>query len=141
VDFLCVDLKGKGVEMHLIIDGFTSNPQLLEDEGLIYQLLDSYPAQIGMTKVAPPHVLRYVGSKLEDWGVTGFVIIAESHISIHTFPARRYVNIDVFSCKDFDSEQAIKDLQARFELTELRSYLLKRGLEYSHIETLELERL
>ena len=127
--------------MHLIIDGFTTNPRLLESEELIHQLLDSYPAQIGMTKVAPPYVFRYVGPKPEDWGVTGFVIIAESHISIHTFPDRCYVNIDVFSCKDFDSGQAIKDLQAKFELTQLRSYLLKRGLEYSHIETLEVERL
>jgi len=127
--------------MHLIIDGFGSNPKLLESEELLYQLLDDYPAQIGMTKVAPPRVFRFVGSKPEDWGISGFVLIAESHISIHTFPERGYVNIDVFSCKDFDSEQAIKDLQARFELTKLRSYLLNRGLEYSHMETLELERL
>jgi len=114
---------------------------LLESEELLYQLLDDYPAQIGMTKVAPPRVFRFVGSKPEDWGISGFVLIAESHISIHTFPERRYVNIDIFSCKDFDSEQAIKDLQAKFELTKLRSYLLNRGLEYSNIETLELERL
>ncbi len=127
--------------MHLIIDGFGSNPELLESEELLYQLLDDYPAQIGMTKVAPPQVFRYVGSKPEDWGISGFVLIAESHISIHTFPERGYVNIDIFSCKDFDSEQAIKDLQAKFELVKLRSYLLNRGLEYSNIETLELQRL
>lgn len=127
--------------MHLIIDGFGSNSKLLESEELLYQLLDDYPAQIGMTKVAPPQVFRYVGSKPEDWGISGFVLIAESHISIHTFPERGYVNIDIFSCKDFDSEQAIKDLQAKFELIKLRSYLLNRGLEYSNIETLELQRL
>ena len=127
--------------MHLIIDGFGSNPKLLESEELLYQLLDDYPAQIGMTKVAPPHVFRYVGSKPEDWGISGFVLIAESHISIHTFPERGYVNIDIFSCKDFDSEQAIKDLQAKFKLIKLRSYLLNRGLEHSKIETLELQRL
>ena len=127
--------------MHLIIDGFGSNRELLESEELIYQLLDDYPTQIGMTKVTPPYVFRYIGTKPEDWGISGFVLIAESHISIHTFPERGYVNIDVFSCKDFDSEQVIKDLQARLELTKLRSYLLNRGLEYSRIETLELERL
>jgi len=127
--------------MHLIIDGFGGNSRILESEELIYQLLDHYPSRIGMTKIAPPYVFRYLGSKPEDWGISGFVIIAESHISIHTFPERCYVNIDVFSCKDFDSEQVIKDIQAKFELTELRSYLLDRGLEYSHKEMLELERL
>jgi len=127
--------------MHLIIDGFGGNPRILESEELIYQLLDHYPSRIGMTKIAPPYVFRYLGSKPEDWGISGFVLIAESHISIHTFPERCLVNIDVFSCKDFDSEQVIKDIQAKFELTELRSYLLDRGLEYSHKEMLELERL
>jgi S-adenosylmethionine decarboxylase len=127
--------------MHLIIDGFGSNRELLESEELVYQFLDDYPAQIGMTKVAPPHVFRYIGSKPQDWGISGLVIIAESHISIHTFPERCYVNIDIFSCKDFDAEQAIQDIQAKLELTKLRSYLLNRGLEYSNIETLELEHL
>lgn len=127
--------------MHLIIDGFGGNPRILESEELIYQLLDHYPSRIGMTKIAPPYVFRYLGSKPEDWGISGFVLIAESHISIHTFPERCLVNIDVFSCKDFDSEQVIKDIQAKFELTELKSYLLDRGLEYSHKEMLELERL
>lgn len=127
--------------MHLIIDGFGGNPRILESEELIYQLLDHYPSQIGMTKIAPPYVFKYLGSKPEDWGISGFVLIAESHISIHTFPERCLINIDVFSCKDFDSEQVIKDIQAKFELTELRSYLLDRGLEYSHKEMLELERL
>jgi S-adenosylmethionine decarboxylase len=127
--------------MHLIIDGFGSNRELLESEELVYQFLDDYPAQIGMTKVAPPHVFKYIGSKPQDWGISGLVIIAESHISIHTFPERCYVNIDVFSCKDFDAEQAIQDVQAKLELTKLRSYLLNRGLEYSNIETLELEHL
>jgi len=125
--------------MHLIIDGFGANRKMLESEELIYQLLDDYPSQIGMTKVAPPQVFRYVGSKPEDWGISGFVIIAESHISIHTFPERRYVNIDIFSCKDFDPEQAIRELKARFELPELKTCLLSRGLEYSHMETADLK--
>ena len=126
--------------MHLIIDGFGANPKILENEGTIHQILDHYPDQIGMTKVAPPYVFRYIGSKPEDWGISGFVLIAESHISIHTFPEKGYVNIDVFSCKEFDSEQAIKDFQASFELAELKSYLLNRGLEYSHKEKVGSER-
>ena len=109
--------------MHLIIDGYGSNPEILQSEQFIYQLLDQYPAEIGMTKISSPVVLRYTG---EDWGISGFVIIAESHISIHTFVERCYVNIDVFSCKDFDADQAIKDLTNRLQLTETRTYLLDR---------------
>jgi S-adenosylmethionine decarboxylase len=112
--------------MHLIIDGYGDNPKLMKDEQFLYHLLDSYPAQIGMTKISSPLVFRYIGSKPEDWGISGFVFIAESHISIHTFVERRYVNIDVFSCKDFNSEQVIKDLKDKFQLTRLSSRLINR---------------
>ena len=125
--------------MHLIIDGFGANRKMLESEEIIYDLLDRYPSQIGMTKVAPPQVFKYVGSKPEDWGISGFVLIAESHISIHTFPERCYVNIDIFSCKDFDSEYAIQELKAIFEFDEIQKYLLNRGLEYSNVEVADLK--
>lgn len=125
--------------MHLIIDGFGANRKMLESEEIIFDLLDRYPSQIGMTKVAPPQVFKYVGSKPEDWGISGFVLIAESHISIHTFPERCYVNIDIFSCKDFDSEYAIQELKAIFEFDEIQKYLLNRGLEYSKVEVADLK--
>ncbi|MBE0480199.1 MAG: S-adenosylmethionine decarboxylase [Dehalococcoidia bacterium] len=116
--------------MHLIIDGYRGNVEIMQDVDFIYQLLDSYPSQIGMTRISPPKVSKYIGAKPEDWGVSGFVLIAESHISIHTFPERAYINIDIFSCKEFDAEVVIKDLQHQFGLAEVRSYILNRGLEY-----------
>ena len=36
----------------------------------------------------------------------GFVIIAESHISVHTFPEHGYVWVDIFSCKEFETDGA-----------------------------------
>jgi len=118
--------------MHLIIDGYGGDPQKMQEVDFIYQILDDYPSQIGMTKISPPQVSKYIGSRPEDWGVSGFVLIAESHISIHTFPERSYINIDVFSCKEFDAERAIKGFKQKFQLTEVRSYILNRGLEYSN---------
>jgi S-adenosylmethionine decarboxylase len=120
--------------MHLIIDGYGGDPQKMQDVEFIYKMLDSYPSKIGMTKISTPHVSKYVGSKPEDWGVSGFVLIAESHISIHTFPERFYINIDVFSCKEFDAEQAIKGFKQDFGLTDVRSYILNRGLEFSNYQ-------
>lgn len=124
--------------MHLIFDGFGANREILQSEDAIYRILDDYPSRIGMTKVAPPQVFRYVGSKPEDWGVSGFVVIAESHISIHTFPERRYANIDIFSCKDFDPELAISELREIFGFTDVRTHLLMRGLQDAPVEAAEL---
>ena len=118
--------------MHLIIDGYGGDPQKMQDVEFIYKILDGYPSEIGMTKISTPHVSKYVGSKPEDWGVSGCVLIADSHISIHTLPEKFYINIDVFSCIEFDAERAIKGFKQNFGLTEVRSYILNRGLEFSN---------
>jgi S-adenosylmethionine decarboxylase len=119
--------------MHLTIDGYGDNQKLMQDEQFIYQLLDSYPARIDMTKISAPHVFKYIGSKPEDWGISGFVFIAESHISIHTFVERCYVNIDVFSCKDFDAERVVKDFKDKFQLTRLSSRLINRDWKMAEL--------
>ncbi len=116
--------------MHLVIDGYGKDPAILADRNLIYELLDGFPDEIGMKKIAPPYVFRYVGEKPEDWGISGLVLIAESHISIHTFVERALINIDVFSCKAFDARQVTEKLQRRLQMTRVRSYLLERGLEH-----------
>jgi S-adenosylmethionine decarboxylase len=118
--------------MHLTIDGYGGDRELLSSESLVSSLLDRYPGQINMTKIAPPVVYRYVGEKAEDWGVSGFVLIAESHIAIHTFPERGYVWVDIFSCKEFDSDGSIETVIDAFRLQDARVQKLERGLEYPH---------
>src|SRR5688500_10229595 len=116
--------------MHLVIDGFGGDPQRLQDADGVRTFLDQYPGRIGMTKITEPHVLVYHGVKPEDWGVSGFVIIAESHISIHTFPYKGYVNIDIFSCKEFDHQRALDEMRSMLSLSDMKSWVLERGLEY-----------
>ncbi len=120
--------------MHLIIDGFGKNRDILQDENYIYELLDSYPAKIGMTKISGPIVFKYSGKKPEDWGISGLVFIAESHIGVHTFVERNFINIDVFSCKDFDAHQVIIDLKEKFELVRMRSSIVRRDWEPSDLK-------
>jgi len=120
--------------MHLVIDGYQGDYEKMQDVDLVYRFLDEYPSAIGMTKITPPHVYTYHGPKAEDWGVSGFVLIAESHISVHTFPERGYINIDVFSCKEFDAEKAVQGIQEFFSLPRIRVWTLERGLEYSQPE-------
>lgn len=116
--------------MHLVIDGYGGNPVKMWDMELVRQFLISYPESLGMTRITEPKVLEYHGPKVHDVGVSGFVIIAESHISIHTFPQRKYVNIDIFSCKSFDNDQALADAMKLFDLEEVRTWVLNRGLEW-----------
>jgi S-adenosylmethionine decarboxylase len=115
--------------MHVIVDGFGGDPEQLADENVVRAILDLYPQEMGMTKIAPPAVVRYKGTKPEDWGVSGYVMIAESHIALHTFPERSLIWVDIFSCKDFDAAPVIDDLRHRFSLREVSVNILPRGLE------------
>ena len=115
--------------MHVIIDGYGGDPDQLSDENLVRVIMDSYPEMMGMTKITQPKVLEYRGTKPEDWGVSGYVMIAESHISMHTFPERGLVWADIFSCKDFDPVPVLEDFKRRFGLQTLDVRTLERNLE------------
>ena len=122
--------------MHLVIEGRGGDWHKLCDLPALYDLLDTLPGKINMTKIMPPIVTRYVGVKPEDWGISGFVMIAESHISVHTFPEKHEVSIDVFSCKQFNPVQACQELTEAFGLQEVETCVLRRGLEYGRETTM-----
>lgn len=111
---------------HLVVDAFVADGQRLGDVAAIFDLLDTLPARIGMTKIAPPYVFRYSGVKPEDWGVTGVVIIAESHISIHTFAEHKRFHLDVFSCKPFDVDMVRERVSDLFGVTDFTAAVVHR---------------
>jgi S-adenosylmethionine decarboxylase len=119
-----------GFGPHLMLDGYGCDKQKLQDLNLIYRILDELPNQIGMTKIMPPYVFKYSGVRPEDWGLSGFVLIAESHISIHTFPEKHFVSVDIFSCKAFDANFAGAYLKEAFGMTKVDVTVLDRGTEF-----------
>ncbi len=120
-----------GFGPHLMVDGYEGNYEILASVEAITDFLDMLPKEIGMTKIMPPYVFKYDGGeKPEDWGVSGFVIIAESHISIHTFPEKGYFSIDIFSCKDFDIDKALDIIRDYFGTEKLEIRRTNRGTEF-----------
>ncbi|MCU0573499.1 MAG: adenosylmethionine decarboxylase [Syntrophobacteraceae bacterium] len=119
-----------GFGVHLMLDGYGCDRAALEDLQFIYNFLDEYPDQMNMTKIMPPYVFRYNGSVPEDWGVSGFVLIAESHISIHTFPDKQYLSLDMFSCKPFDTDDAVETVRKHFKMQKCEKRVLDRGQEF-----------
>lgn len=119
-----------GFGPHLMLDGYGCEKTKLEDLDLIYRTLDELPARIGMTRIMPPYVFKYSGVKPEDWGISGFVLIAESHVSIHTFPEKSFASVDIFSCKAFDAEFASAYLKGAFGMAKVEGNVLDRGTEF-----------
>ncbi|HEX9056884.1 MAG TPA: adenosylmethionine decarboxylase [Ktedonobacterales bacterium] len=115
---------------HLIIDGTRCDTQKLGDRILIEQILSDYPTAIGMTKIGGPYMFEYQAPDPAYSGVSGIVVIAESHIAIHTFPALDYFTMDIFSCKNFDHEKAIRYIKEALDVREMDRMLVQRGLSF-----------
>ena len=116
--------------MHLVIDGYRGDTEKMWDKQRLETFLFDLPPILGMTRITEPSVLGYDAPKPEDSGISGFVIIAESHISVHTFPRKDYVNVDIFSCQSFDKDQALDRVKELFGLEEVKTWVLDRGLEW-----------
>ena len=118
----------QGFGPHLMLDLFGCPVERLTDIDFIFNVLDTFPEKIGMTKVLPPYVFKYHGEEPADCGVSGGVLIAESHISIHTFPDKQHVFIDIFSYKAFDTNSARDQLLELFKADHYEQDLLSRGV-------------
>lgn len=115
---------------HLIAEGYNASKRLLGDLGFFYRTLEEYPDVIGMHKVMPPHVQQYLEPGDPDWGLSGFVIIAESHIAIHTYPLRGFLTLDIFSCKAFDTDAAVGYFVDRFGVKNFDHQVFSRGRDF-----------
>jgi S-adenosylmethionine decarboxylase len=117
---------------HLMLDGYLGDPGRLGDAEVVRGWLDELPGALGMDKLIEPCLIE-VGARNEKdpGGVTGFVLVAQSHLSLHTFPRRRFVSADVFTCQDhLDHEWIRRSLIATFGLADVETNLIPRGTCY-----------
>lgn len=119
-----------GFGPHLMLDLSDCNSEKLNDYSFCFKLLYDLPDQVGMTRITQPYVFPYSGLVPEDEGITGFVVIAESHISIHTFPKKKYAFIDAFSCKDFNVDGVKSYFIDAFESKKPEIFYIERGLKF-----------
>jgi S-adenosylmethionine decarboxylase len=116
---------------HLLLEAYGATKQKLSDIALISDLLDKYPEKLAMHKIMPPYVFKYdSGTIKEDWGISGIVLIAESHIALHTFPEKGFFTLDIFSCKDFDVRSAVDIALDIFEPANFEEMVVNRGREF-----------
>jgi len=117
---------------HLTIDGYGGNPEKLNNREIVFKCLADLPDKTGMHKIIEPVMKEFPGNDLKDpGGYSGFVMIAESHISVHTFPKRKFVSMDVYTCKNGMDTQFICDyVKELFELNDLEINHIKRGTKY-----------
>lgn len=121
-----------GFGPHLTLDLYGCNKEKISNLKYIYDMLDELPGFIDMKKISPPNVIFYGGSEgtFDKGGISGFVLISTSHITIHTFTEQEHAFVDIFSCKNFDVEKAEKYLLEKFDAKKADKNVFQRGLEF-----------
>jgi S-adenosylmethionine decarboxylase len=117
---------------HYMLDGYGAAPELLKDKQALINILHTVPTEMGMHAICEPTVVE-VGEKnrKDPGGISGFVMIAESHISFHTFPSRGFVTIDVYTCQNnLDAEALTKKFTDAFKLQKVDEFVKPRGTSY-----------
>ena len=96
---------------HLLLELYRCDEEKLNDESFLRCSLSK------AAKIAKATVLNLISNKFEPQGVTAIALLAESHISIHTWPESNYSAVDIFTCgrnmlPELASQYLIEALQA-----------------------------
>jgi len=115
------------IGMHVVLDLYECDPQILDDIEKIEGILTE------AAEVANATVIDKRFHKFSPQGVSGVVVVSESHIAIHTWPEHGYAAVDVYTCGDHTmplkaSEYIIRELKCkRPTLVKLDRGLLFKG--------------
>lgn len=112
----------KTLARHLIAELYGCPFERLDDlEGIRTAMLEA-------AEVVGATVLKDAFHPFDPDGVSGVVVIAESHLSIHTWPHRGYAAVDIFTCGGLDPRPGCNHLARRLGAEEMRLQEIIRGL-------------
>lgn len=95
------------VGKHCILELYSCNNAKLDDEAFLRTAITTAAKKAGAT------LLNLITHRFDPQGVTGLALLAESHISIHTWPESSYAAVDVFTCGDHTMPEKACELLAK----------------------------
>lgn len=107
---------------HLLADFYGVADSMLKDAAALEKLLTGAAIQAGA------HVLfSHFHAFGDEGGVTGVVLLAESHISIHTWPEEGFAAADVFMCGEARPERALDVIRGALKAERCEMHAMERG--------------
>lgn len=104
-----------------------------DDIQLFYNLLEDLPKFLRMDLMAPPYIFRLNSDC--PWpdkaGLTGFVPLVQSGITVHTLTPKQFVTIDIYTCGNLDIIDTIGFLTLRLSPQKTEYQFLERGINYN----------
>ncbi|MBN2193401.1 MAG: adenosylmethionine decarboxylase [Polyangiaceae bacterium] len=112
----------KTLGRHLILEYYQCAPDLLDDISRLSTLMRAAATSVGATVVGEAF------HAYEPQGVSGTLLIAESHLSLHTWPEAGYVAVDLFTCGGLDPRPALELFYRGLGAASCRMQEIVRGL-------------
>ncbi len=110
---------------HVLIEMFGCEGSMLEAERYVGQAMRDAAVESKAT------VVEQSFHEFKPWGVSGAVIIQESHYTIHTWPEHRYAAVDLFYCGGTVLvHKAVDVLRDRFQPERIKFLVVRRGLQH-----------
>jgi S-adenosylmethionine decarboxylase len=108
---------------HLLLELNGCNPKFLNDIKSVEEIL------VAAAKIAKATIVGAHFHQFSPFGISGVVVIAESHLSIHTWPEHNYAAVDIFTCgKTLLPELAAQFLVEKFQASQPFLVDLRRGM-------------
>lgn len=107
---------------HILLDLERCNVEILKSTRKIHSIMLTAARKAGAT------IVKKAFHQFKPYGVSGMVVIAESHLSIHTWPEYEYAAVDIFVCGNLDVDSAEKYLIKRLASKQHHRRKLKRGI-------------
>jgi S-adenosylmethionine decarboxylase len=109
---------------HYIVEGSGCNPDVISRVEQVEQVL------VRAAEVADVQIWSISFHRFRPMGVSGVVVISESHLSVHTWPELGYVALDIFTCGDrAKPEAAVQHALKEFGATNMHITEVTRGLQ------------
>lgn len=107
---------------HLILDLYGCDQGILDDYDYLQEMLLTAVRMSGAT------LLRIAGHKFDPEGVTLFALLAESHASIHTWPAQQYAAVDLYTCnpEGINAQKAVNFIWRKLQAKEVEQKEIER---------------
>ncbi len=115
-------MKLNALGRHILAEFYECDPEILNDVEKVEIYMKRAALECGAT------IVNSVFHTFNPHGVSGVVVIAESHLAIHTWPEYGYAAVDVFTCGDtVDPWVATRVLQESFKAKNIKTVELNRG--------------
>lgn len=117
-------MAAEALGQHILVEFYDCSPELLDDVVHIER------SMVKAAEAADATIINTSFHHFSPYGVSGVVVIQESHLSIHTWPEYGYASVDVFSCGDtVDPWAAYKSLKESLNAQNGSTMELRRGQE------------